>query len=187
MLTSMGALEGAAVADLFAGSGALGVEALSRGAQRAVFVDRSPEALAVVRANLGVLGDASRGAKLVRADALAWARGLAGRQPAGRPLPGSQGATHAAPPTTAPPTTAPPTTASPTTAGDEHFDLVLADPPYAWRDWPALLGALRAMADVVVAETGTPWEPVAGWEAVRTRAYGTTVVTILETTEGGGG
>lgn len=43
---------GARVLDLFAGSGALGIEALSRGAASAVFVERSPRALAALRANL---------------------------------------------------------------------------------------------------------------------------------------
>lgn len=43
---------GARVLDLFAGTGALGIEALSRGAQEAVFVEREPRAAAVVRANL---------------------------------------------------------------------------------------------------------------------------------------
>jgi 16S rRNA (guanine966-N2)-methyltransferase len=45
-------VHGARVLDLFAGSGALGIEALSRGAERAVFVERDPTAAAVVRANL---------------------------------------------------------------------------------------------------------------------------------------
>lgn len=40
------------VLDLFAGTGAMGIEALSRGADHAVFVDRSPEALYLVRKNL---------------------------------------------------------------------------------------------------------------------------------------
>jgi 16S rRNA (guanine966-N2)-methyltransferase len=43
---------GARVLDLYAGTGAVGIEALSRGAQDAVFVDRSPPALAAVRENL---------------------------------------------------------------------------------------------------------------------------------------
>ena len=44
------------VLDLFAGSGALGIEALSRGAARAVFVERAPRALRALRANLAALG-----------------------------------------------------------------------------------------------------------------------------------
>jgi 16S rRNA (guanine966-N2)-methyltransferase len=46
----------ARVLDLFAGSGALGIEALSRGAAEAVFVDRSHKAIQAVRANLEALG-----------------------------------------------------------------------------------------------------------------------------------
>ena len=46
---------GARVLDLYAGSGALGIEALSRGAGAAVFVDRSPPAIKAIRANLAAL------------------------------------------------------------------------------------------------------------------------------------
>ena len=49
-------VQGARVLDLYAGSGALGIEALSRGAASAVFVDRSPRAVAAIRANLEALG-----------------------------------------------------------------------------------------------------------------------------------
>jgi 16S rRNA (guanine966-N2)-methyltransferase len=49
-------LPGARVLDLYAGSGALGIEALSRGASCAVFVERDPKAAAVIRANLAALG-----------------------------------------------------------------------------------------------------------------------------------
>ncbi len=52
-------LEGATVLDLFAGSGALGFEALSRGAERVVFVDRARGALDTIRANVDLLGAAS--------------------------------------------------------------------------------------------------------------------------------
>ncbi|HWD85928.1 MAG TPA: 16S rRNA (guanine(966)-N(2))-methyltransferase RsmD [Solirubrobacteraceae bacterium] len=61
-------VDGEHVLDLFAGSGALGIEALSRGAASAVFVDRAPAALAAVRANLSALhlaGDV-RSAEAVR-------------------------------------------------------------------------------------------------------------------------
>lgn len=52
-------LEGATVLDLFAGSGALGFEALSRGAERIVFVERARGALKVIRANAELLDAAS--------------------------------------------------------------------------------------------------------------------------------
>jgi 16S rRNA (guanine966-N2)-methyltransferase len=73
-LGSLGAVEGATVLDLFAGSGAMGIEALSRGAAAATFVDRDPKALAAVRANLDVTGLAER-ATVVRDDAERWLAG----------------------------------------------------------------------------------------------------------------
>lgn len=47
-----GTLEGMRVLDLFAGTGAAGIEALSRGAERAVFVERAPAAVAAIERNL---------------------------------------------------------------------------------------------------------------------------------------
>src|SRR6516164_7356382 len=52
----IGPVDGAAVLDLYAGSGALGIEALSRGAGRAVFVDSSRDACRAIGANLEGLG-----------------------------------------------------------------------------------------------------------------------------------
>ncbi len=53
LFSSLGpALAGAVVLDLFAGTGALGIEALSRGADRAVFVERNPVAVRALRENL---------------------------------------------------------------------------------------------------------------------------------------
>ena len=49
-------VEGARVWDLFAGTGATGIEALSRGASRVLFVEKSNQALAVLRQNLAMLG-----------------------------------------------------------------------------------------------------------------------------------
>jgi len=53
-------IEGAAVLDLFAGAGTLGIEALSRGAASATFVERAPRPLAAIRANLAATGLADR-------------------------------------------------------------------------------------------------------------------------------
>lgn len=57
MLTSrLGSFDGLAVADLFAGSGALGLEALSRGAATCVFVEQDRAAIDALRANIAKLG-----------------------------------------------------------------------------------------------------------------------------------
>jgi 16S rRNA (guanine966-N2)-methyltransferase len=62
LFASLGAegLEGAAVLDLYAGSGALGIEALSRGAARAVFVDKDRRAQDALRKNLATTGFTDR-------------------------------------------------------------------------------------------------------------------------------
>ena len=74
LFSMLGAMDGLRVLDLFAGSGALGIEALSRGAAHATFVERSAPALAALRANLAALGVVERSS--VRAgDALAALRG----------------------------------------------------------------------------------------------------------------
>ncbi len=69
-------LPGARVLDLFAGSGALGLEALSRGAEHAVLVEQSPAALRVLRENVAALGADER-ARIVRSDAVRYAQELA--------------------------------------------------------------------------------------------------------------
>jgi len=137
MLESMGAVEGAVVVDLFAGSGALGIEALSRGASEATFVDHDRSTAGVIRSNLAVLGDDFVGrSRVVVADALRFASNM--------PV----------------------------------CDLLFADPPYAFADWSELLGAAGDKAGLVVAETGGPWEPVEGWQTVKAKTYGGTVVTV---------
>jgi len=69
------ALPGARVLDLFAGSGALGLEALSRGAASAEFVELNPPSLAALRQNIESLGVAPR-VVIHRADALRFAARL---------------------------------------------------------------------------------------------------------------
>ena len=55
-LTTMIALDGARIADLYAGSGAVGLEALSRGASRVWLVEADPKAARAARANIAALG-----------------------------------------------------------------------------------------------------------------------------------
>ncbi len=146
-LGSMGAVEDAAVLDLFAGSGALGIEALSRGAASVVFVDSDPATRRVVEDNLAVVEPADRDrARVVVADTQAFLR----TPPHGR------------------------------------FDLVLADPPYAFDAWEelfALLGPWLGTDAVVVCESDREIRPAPHGSAeslmvFRVKRYGGTVVTI---------
>jgi 16S rRNA (guanine966-N2)-methyltransferase len=56
LFAMLGDVRGACVLDLFAGSGTLGIEALSRGAESALFVERDPAAVAAIRRNLETIG-----------------------------------------------------------------------------------------------------------------------------------
>ncbi|MDQ4068917.1 MAG: 16S rRNA (guanine(966)-N(2))-methyltransferase RsmD [Actinomycetota bacterium] len=140
-LGSLHAVEGATVLDLFAGTGALGIEALSRGAASAVFVDADAQAVSAVKANLVATGLADRG-RVVQADVLRYlADGRA-----------------------------------------EAVDIAFADPPYAFDGWPALLAvvparllAIEARAHVALGE---------GWDPLRSKRYGDTVVTLARRVEG---
>ena len=133
-LGSLGVIEEASVLDLFAGSGAMGIEALSRGAAHATFVDNDERARTAIRANLDSTSLADRAA-VVAADAFTFLS-TDGRQ----------------------------------------YDLAVLDPPYAFDRWGEVLEALPV--DLAVLESDRPIEPGAGWAVVRSRRYGTTVVTI---------
>jgi 16S rRNA (guanine966-N2)-methyltransferase len=67
-------IDGAVVLDLFAGSGAIGIEALSRGAAAVWFVDHQARGLAILRQNLDALGFKDR-AHVVRGDVVRWLEG----------------------------------------------------------------------------------------------------------------
>ena len=71
VFSMLGDVSGLRVLDLFAGSGALGIEAISRGAGQTVFVERDPRAIAAIRRNLHAVG--SRAA-LIEGDALVFIR-----------------------------------------------------------------------------------------------------------------
>jgi 16S rRNA (guanine966-N2)-methyltransferase len=139
ILFSLGGVDGLMVADLFAGTGALGIEALSRGAASVTFVDRDPMALAALRGNLHSAGlsDAERtgDALVVRADVDGWVASTASR-----------------------------------------YDLILCDPPYDYEGWGELAG--RLPADLVVLESHAEIGPAEGWEILRSRRYGGTIVTV---------
>jgi 16S rRNA (guanine966-N2)-methyltransferase len=134
VLGSLVDLEGLAVGDLFAGSGALGIEALSRGAASVVLVETAPAALAAIEDNLRALGLDDR-ATVVGEDALRFV---------GRP---------------------------------HHFDVALCDPPYEFGAWERLLAGLDAT--LAVLESGRPLDVPVGWENVRNKHYGGTLVTVV--------
>lgn len=72
-------LPDAVVLDLFAGSGALGLEALSRGARRSDFVDSSAASLRALQGNVELLGVAPDLVRVHRDDAMRFVEGLSGR------------------------------------------------------------------------------------------------------------
>jgi 16S rRNA (guanine966-N2)-methyltransferase len=80
VFSMLGELEGAVVLDLFAGTGALAIEALSRGATRAVLVERESRALAALRANLAALDVGAEQAEVRRREAGAALRNARERQ-----------------------------------------------------------------------------------------------------------
>lgn len=126
-------LHGARVVDLFAGSGALGVEALSRGAAEAVFVDHDAAARRVIVENLRTTGFHDR-ATVRGGDATApW-------------------------------------------CGGERFDVAFCDPPYRFDGWHNLLVGLPA--DWAVLESDREVGVAEGWEIVRSKRYGSTVVVL---------
>jgi 16S rRNA (guanine966-N2)-methyltransferase len=76
LFSILGDVSGARVLDLFAGSGALGIEALSRGAASVTFVEKDPRAVAVVRRNLEAVGAE---AEIRRRDAIGFLAAAEGR------------------------------------------------------------------------------------------------------------
>jgi len=74
-LGSLGVIDGALVADLFAGSGAVGIEALSRGAERCTFVENDRAALRALDANIETLGLGGQ-TRVMRSDAVSAAAAI---------------------------------------------------------------------------------------------------------------
>lgn len=176
-LNSLGVLPGCRVLDLYAGTGAMGIEALSRGAASAVFVERDPDALAALRANLAATGLEDRAAVVAADvdDCLRAPNRFLAVDPGGRPGPtGPETATCAVP---GRPPVDPGGWPGPGGAG---FDLAVVDPPYDFDGWAELLPRLPAA--VVVIESNREVEAPEPLRVHRRRRYGSTVVTIASTT-----
>lgn len=149
---------GAAVLDLYAGSGAVGIEALSRGARSAVFVEADEGACAMIRANLERVRLAASTAEVRRGRVGDFLKRL---------------------------------------PGDEPFDLVFADPPYA-RDEKSALELVALLADPVLprslragglfilesmAGKDLPLNDGSPWHLSRDRRYGGTRLNYLTRAE----
>ena len=164
VLSELGSLDGKRVLDLYAGSGAVGLEALSRGAGHVLLVESDARAAAVIKANVAAVG--LPGA-VVAADR---AERLLARPPAPPSAPGGP-AGQASPPGQE----GPPGQESP------RYDLVFADPPYAVtaeavRSVLTLLAAGWVADDaLIVVERATrsgplDWPP--GYLSGKSRRYG---------------
>jgi 16S rRNA (guanine966-N2)-methyltransferase len=151
ILSSAEALQGARVLDLYAGTGALGLEALSRGAAEATLIESSRAALEALRANVTTLGVAGR-CRVLEAEVERSTRRIVSAGP---------------------------------------FDIVLADPPWAYVDSG---GARRALLDLMAAGILAPGAWVVVEHSSRTaspdldplvriqaRAYGDTTLTFYKT------
>ncbi len=151
-------IEGCRFLDLFAGSGAVGLEAISRGARQAVFVEGSARVFEVLRRNVREL--AADQARLERARLPAGLERLFFRLP-------------------------------PSGGTKEGFDVIFADPPYAFTDLDALLlraapwlrsGGEMAIEHSCRLEIDQPQSP---WQLRERRSYGDSCVSFFR--QGGAG
>lgn len=172
LFSRLGNIAGKRVLDLYAGSGALGIEALSRGAAHVTFVDCSPKPIALLKENLNTLG-VMECSEIFLGEALKILPRL--RLPADAPT-----VTQAAARTEGAANTA----NTPNTG--RQFDLVFLDPPYASGELDRVLSALVAAevlapgAQVVVeSERKTELPSVAELAVLDSHLYGDTRLTRL--------
>lgn len=135
----------AEVWDLFAGTGASGIEALSRGAGRVIFVEKANKVLSVLRDNLALFGDdAADRSHVIRADAweppamqLEIAGAASAEDPDGDPAEGPAGDGSESVASTAPDAAA---------GDDRPPDVIFLDPPYAMVSEDPARSVYRALA-----------------------------------------
>tara|TARA_B100000902_G_scaffold396769_1_gene458687 strand:+ start:3729 stop:4247 length:519 start_codon:yes stop_codon:yes gene_type:complete len=132
-LHSHGLINNRSFLDLFSGTGSLGIEALSRGAESVVFVDNHTEAINCITLNVRTLNYGSA-SKIEKADALNFL------------------------------------------AKEDHFDVVLLDPPYKYENWGILLTRIKAHS--IVIESAEPVTLENDWEIIKSQKYGQTNLLI---------
>jgi 16S rRNA (guanine(966)-N(2))-methyltransferase RsmD len=172
-LAGRGPLAGHAVLDVFAGSGALGIEALSRGADSCAFVESAPPALRALRGNLTRRGGTAAASRASGAASDASAAAADAPEAAAEPhavvLAGDVRRALAA-----------------DAGSGTRYTLVFADPPYDMYEQvrPALarlLGRVLVPGAVLVVESAAGTAAGLPWTVVREKRYGDTRVTFLVT------
>lgn len=173
LFSRLGPLAGERVLDLYAGSGALGIEALSRGAAQATFVDSSPRTMELLKKNLSTLG-VMECSEIFLGEALKILPRLSGQADTPSVARETQSTTRLS------------AEGARTKRASKQFDLVFLDPPYASgeleRVLPALLaaGVLAPGAQVVVESARkNELSPVAGLTLLDSHSYGDTRLTRL--------
>lgn len=159
-------LTGLAVLDLFAGSGALAFEALSRGARLAVAVEMHPEAIRALQANAATLGAVRASLDTPKAGAA-----VVGVEAPPGPRLGAAVASVDAPHIDIVRRDA----VRFLEVDPRRFDVIFIDPPFSEPWWPLLsplLDARAAAGGWIYVEQGQPIEPPAGWEVHRQRQAG---------------
>ena len=149
-------IQGKRMADVFAGSGVIGLEAISRGAAEAVWVEADPTTYALLRENVDLIGgEGYASGTCIQADALVWL------------------ASHRAP---------------------DHFDLIVADPPYKPTDhipWgEKLLGVLHTSTKlkpgglfVLEQHVDQPVIDNPAWNVLKEARYGETLLVYYRRVE----
>jgi 16S rRNA (guanine966-N2)-methyltransferase len=174
----VGLLAGARVLDLYAGSGAVGLEALSRGAEHVLLVENGTRAARVIRQNIDAIGLPGAAVIADRVERVL-ARGPAGGQASPAPAGGQASPAPAGGQASPAPAGG---QASPAPAGGDRYDVVFADPPYALAD-AAVSEMLILLADggwlapgaLVIVERATRSGPLRwpdGFVPDRARKYG---------------
>ena len=158
LFNRLASVVGARVLDLYAGSGALGIEALSRGARTAVFVEKSPKATRIINKNLSNLGVSDQG-KVVNTDVKTYLKNL------GRPVPTNSNLTPSLVAGAAP-----------------HllFDIIFCDPPYDNfhpEDFITVANFLQSTGLFVLSHPSTPIE-IPGLELLSTKSYAAANISI---------
>src|SRR5665213_615824 len=167
VLAHLGGLSGARVLDLFAGSGALGIESLSRGADHVIFVDQDRNVTKTIKDNLVAVKLEQVGkVTIVVSDAIAFCRTRKDRLEVRAQ---SQPMDHFD---------------SPDRSKSPEIDITFCDPPYSFTNWPKLLAVVPG--DLLVLESAKPIAMPSFLETHRVYKYGSTLVTVAQRREDGG-